>query len=247
MLFPHSAYHVLELSYLGEELIKLGFNVLYVNSEIPYRKQGVSEKIKELNLPYINYGNLELYDFAPKAAVCLCDWDVVVKKLFLRMQEKNVQTIGIVEGVQDYMDIDTGRPRNAYRTVEHLFIPGTFDQKYFEDKSNVYIGGITRIDALLNEEYEKTNEQDVLINVNFTYGVLEDKRDKWLKDIIEAINDNNNSYCLSQHHADKADLSDFKVSYESLYDLLKKSRVLVTRFSTVVLEALKAKSTCYLL
>ena len=241
LLFPHSAYHVLELSYVAKELNKLGVSTLFINSEVPYRKQGVKEKLVELDLPYINYGNLNLYSVSPKAVVCMCDWDIVVKKIFLNMHDRGVKTIGIVEGVQDFLDADTGRPRNAYRTVEHLFIPGNFDLKYFPDQSNIYLSGISRIDALLNETLQKQPSFDVLINVNFTYNVLEDKRDRWLKDIVETTENLSLEYRITQHHADQANLNDYKVSNEPLYDLLKDTKVLVTRFSTVVLEALALK------
>jgi glycosyltransferase involved in cell wall biosynthesis len=241
LLFPHSAYHVLELSYVAEKLNALGITTAFVNSEIPYRKQGVEAKLMELGIEYINHGNLLLYGILPKAAVCLCDWDIVIKRIFINYKERGVKTFGIVEGVQDYRDADTGRPRNAYGTVEHLFIPGSFDKRYFDNEKNKYISGISRIDTLLKDESTIEKDIDVLVNVNFTYGVLENQRENWISSVVEAIGKNKLSYGITQHCADKADLGHYKVLDGQLYDLLRKSRVIVTRFSTVVLEALALK------
>ena len=243
VFFPHSAYHVLELSYVYEELKQDGIRGIFINSSIPYRDQGVLEEIKRLELPHLNYTNFRLFtSFKPKAAVCLCDWDLVVKPVIAEYKSQGVPTIGIVEGVQDYDDVDTGRPRNAYREVEHLFIPGDFDRKYFADHPHLYVAGISRIDKLWHEETEKSQEFDVLINVNFTYGVLEDKRDEWIRDVVDSCERLGYTYTISQHHADMADLSSYNVSEEPLYSLLRKSDVFVTRFSTTVMESLALKT-----
>jgi hypothetical protein len=86
--------------------------------------------------------------------------------------------------------------------------------------------------------YVAPSKRRAIINVNFTYGVLEDRRDEYVETAVKACKDIGLKYVITQHPADKADLSRFNVAKQSVYDLLDEGTILVSRFSTTILEAL---------
>ena len=77
-----------------------------------------------------------------------------------------------------------------------------------------------------------------MVNVNFSYGVLTDKRIKWLNEISEACDVVNCELIVSQHPQDDGDLSNFNVSRKNIYELLVDVDVFVSRFSGAILESL---------
>jgi hypothetical protein len=94
-----------------------------------YRDEGVRKESKEftdiplLDMDLLN-NNLIEYD----CMICMNDWDKkVVQPAIINAKESNKVTIGIVEGVQDFFDLDIDRIRNTYNTVEHVFLTGEHD------------------------------------------------------------------------------------------------------------------------
>jgi hypothetical protein len=84
-------------------------------------------------------------------------------------------------------------------------------------------------------------KSQVMINVNFTYGIHEDARKNWLEDILTSCSELGLDYIISQHPRDASDLSAYnttRTNAGSVHDIVKDSSVLVTRFSSLIHEAL---------
>jgi len=239
VLLPFVGYHVWTLALLVPYLEAQGLSVMFIDTSIAYGDKRVREELRARDLPHVSYNQFVLGSFAPKTLVCMEDWNVIGRPVIESARRVGVQTIALVEGIQDYLDADTGRPRNAYRTAEYVLLPGKFDQKYFTDMvEKTRIVGIPRIDALSQESPPYPDEPLVVINCNFTYGVLEDKRDEWVRGTVEACQLAGVDYVISRHHAEKGDLSAYKVADESMYDLIRRGTVFVSRFSTGIIEAM---------
>jgi hypothetical protein len=67
---------------------------------------------------------------------------------------------------------------------------------------------------------------------------LEERRGDFVESAVRACEELRLKYVISQHPADKGDLSHFNVGSESIYDLLTQGSILISRFSTTILEAL---------
>ena len=123
-----------------------------------------------------------------------------------------------------------------------------FDAKYFTGKKPyVYPAAIPRIDALLEEQTTFPDNPLVVINSNFTYGVLTQHRDTWLQQAVQACDKAGFDYLISRHPADTADLSCYHVGGESMYDLIRRGSVFVCarvscRFGCVVQHIPKLSS-----
>ncbi|WP_298308761.1 glycosyltransferase [uncultured Erythrobacter sp.] len=236
---PHSAYHVKHMLKVAEELESRGATCVFVDSTSEYRNQGVRDELKRSQREFVSYTSLLLGRFAPKALVCMCDWDVPIQRVIKAAKHLGIPTVGIVEGVQDFDDVDTGRPRRAYKTVDHVLLPGKFDEKHFsQDLGGTQVVGLARLDELRTLDRKEQDDQTVIINVNFTYNVLEDRREDWLEEVVQACEELGVRYTISQHPSDTANLDMYERSEEPLYELLKTGSCLVSRFSSVILESL---------
>ena len=220
----------------------------FVVSPLPfYQDEGVEEFFASESVPF-----LKLDEFFAGAATFTSffvfnDWDKSVANPIINyLKRKGVATIGLIEGINDYNDVDTGRVRNAYRSVEYVLAPGSFEvEKYFRDiNEKCFVVGIPRLKEI--QLYPRVGEKcrKVIINGNFTYGVLEEFRDIWIADVVKACVDAGLDYTISVHRADRGDYSKYNVSTMSFYELLPESDLLISRFSTCIIEALIAGLDC---
>lgn len=239
LFMPHSAYHVRHMLEVAVELESRDVTCVFVDSTSEYRDQGVRTELQDAKRDFVSYSSLVLGQFEPKAVVCMCDWDVPIQRVIKAAKHLGIPTIGIVEGVQDFSDADTGRARKAYKTVDHILLPGEFDLKYFPDEvQSTQVVGLARLDDLRAWKREEPVQKKVIINVNFTYNVLEDRREDWLEEVVQACEELGVDYTISKHPADRANLEMYELSDAPLYDLLKEGGCLVSRFSSVILESL---------
>ncbi|MBU1928165.1 hypothetical protein KKG77_04120 [bacterium] len=182
--------------------------------------------IKEF-VPYIDF----------KTLVCLIDW--ADRKLIRDSQEKGIKTIGLVDGIEDFEDADYAYDRQAYKTVEYVLVSGRNDMRHLEyKKDKCSIVGLPKMHNLWTSLVQYPTENLVAINLNFTYGSFEDMREMWLGQVIEVCESLNINYVICQHHADRGEIPDIKKSKEDVYTTIKKSSLVISRFSTVISEAL---------
>ncbi|MES2901354.1 MAG: glycosyltransferase [Pseudomonadota bacterium] len=244
LFFPHKAYHTRSFALLIPLLKERGLTFRFVNSSVPYR----NEMAYDANLSeyFVSYNEFVLSRLGARSIVCMNDWDTVVRPVVQAANHCSIPTIGIVEGVQDFHDADTGRKRNAYREVSNVFLPGEFDRKYFtESPQTLWVTGVQRLDGL--EPWRKRRSERtidvsrprrVVVNVNFSYNVMTDRRIQWLTEIREACSTVGFEMIVSQHPQDDGDLSAFNTSREPLYDLLVDADFFISRFSGAILESM---------
>lgn len=156
--------------------------------------------------------------------------------LVQRCNDAHLPTFGWVEGVQDFDDEDTGRRRLPYRTVQTVLALGEYDTARLVGARTVTVGS-ERLWRLWREPCS-TREDDVVANVNFTYGVLEHARAGWVRGVVAACDAANRSVLISRHPADSGLVGRRRQTTRSSNELLGTCSTLVSRFSTLCYEAL---------
>lgn len=168
------------------------------------------------------------------AVVVMNDWGVP-RTLVERARAASVPTFAWVEGVQDYDDVDTGLERRAYRRVDHVFTLGEASRQLLGTDRATAIGS-ERISRLWQAPAGAPSNT-VLVNSNFTYGVRTDARRDWLDGVVAACESEQRPWVLSRHVAERGRVS-YPVSDRPVDELLTSAGHLVSRFSTVALDAL---------
>jgi hypothetical protein len=180
----------------------------------------------------------ETLPFATDAAAFVFMNDLTyTKRLIFENFGFGVPTFGFYEGINDDWNLDRVSLRMPYRSVDHLLLPGIYQQGFYRDRE-CRIVGLPNVRSRLALPYAPPTRRRAIINVNFTYGVLEDRRDAYVDSAVQACQEIGLDYVITQHPADKADLSRYNVGRNSVYDLLDEGSLLVSRFSTTILEAL---------
>lgn len=242
VFIPHKDYHVEIIQMLKPILENENIRFVVADLSALYRDEGARRIIAKYDLPYISVAQLCMGDFAPKCVTVFNDWDPKVTNPAMRVaRHVGIIGLGIVEGVQDYWDMDTGRVRNTYHTCTHVITPGKFDTHYFGGEDPiVYEGGMPILGKLAREagKHPYQPQGPILINSNFSYGMLSDKQAHWIKEAVDACADAGKNYIITRHPADKSNFSLYKVTPLSMYDAIWKSSIFVSRFGTSILEAL---------
>lgn len=242
LFVPHNGYHAKSSSDLCKELDQHGFNCKLLNISPPHPFEGITLKPQSM----ASIADLAKGLLKPRFIVVFNDWeDRIVRLLIDSAHKSGIETVGIVEGVNDFDDIDTGKRRSAYRRVHSVVLNGRFDQRHFDDsQQRIFIGGVQRLDQLIDKkssgERERVGPPTAVINVNFSYGALANHREAWIKSAIRACKAAGFDIAVSQHIADTGPLFGARATTRPLYLLFDESDVVISRFSGVILEALAA-------
>jgi hypothetical protein len=236
LLVPSASYHVDEVGPLGEELAQRGHKVA-IGTRFGYW-DGVSPALRRFDLPVFAYREMDSWVDGLSLLLVLNDWGVNTKPLVERAAETGTLTIAKVEGAQDFDDLDVGRSRDAYRTSQVIFGQGLNDDEALTG-CDVRIVGSSRLEGIWNQPARRPPPAKAVINLNFTYGVLEEERDLWLSTAVEGCRSAGVPFVLSVHPAEKSDLGgEYPVADQPVRHLLTQSSVLISRFSTVPFEAM---------
>jgi hypothetical protein len=204
--------------------------------------EGVTEESDKLGIETLDYSPNFVFKYKPTAIVTMNDWGAVTKKNILLANLMGIPTFGIVEGVQDFQDThlvthSEFKPRFPYVRSRFPLLSGEYDKNFIKNK-NAHIIGIARIEELLHRETSSPSRPKVIINANFSYGKYSKYADQWIVDIVDACTELDVDYSISQHIADKTDLSNYNVSHEHINDMVGNGTLLISRFSTSILEAM---------
>ncbi len=134
--------------------------------------------------------------------------------------------------------IDFGDKCRRMEWCNYPFIEGLATTKHL-DREIYFLTGNPRYESIKIEPPSK--ELKALINCNFTYGVQEIFRDHWITSCVETVKNLEMQYLISQHPRDPANLENYhhvKSGADKIHGMLKESRVLITRFSSLIHEAL---------
>jgi glycosyltransferase involved in cell wall biosynthesis len=248
VFIPHKRYHTFEFIEIVKELQCRGYSAVLVNPSPPHPEEGAF--VTTFQSLFITYDSLLTSDCLPKCIVCANDWErPVVLPLLKAANFHNIPTVALVEGVNDFHDVDTRVPgspahyRNAYGVAKNIILNGEYDKKYFTSTSQrIFIGGISRLTKLRDYRLKRLSRSAprkcVLINLNFSYNVQSRDAEKWLDNVVYACQHSGYDFIISRHPQDQTPVRDYAVSSKPLYDDLAECYVFVTRFSGAVFEAL---------
>lgn len=246
-------YHIRNAVPIVKKLKESGINTGIINRSnyLSNGKRQLGKKEKK------EYKGLDIFPFFKeiynqintntlKSVIYFNDWGD--NNAYVRyFRNKGIDTIGIVEGVNDFLKLGEGYTSkiSPYRTCENVILPGKFDTQFFIDRPGQYfIGGLPKIRQLYNAPVTFPNTPIAVINVNFTYAVLTYYRDLFLKTAIEGCQKAGINYVLTQHPMDNGNLSGYNVSVKNMYDTIREGTLFISRFSGAIIEALAMGKPC---
>ena len=238
LLMPLAEYHGKELGAVADALSELGqpasFLVEEDKVEVIDKHLGDHPRV----LAAKGYDRTALGHF--DAFVAMNDWGDPSRVIYHLARVRAVPSFAKVEGVQDFTDIDTGRIRLPYLAADHVLLQGQNDIDAL-DRRNKHVVGNSNMESAWNEGPQSPERNgEVVINSNFTYGVLTNERNGFLNAAIASIEEVGLVPVISQHPADQPlppALGEYRTD-RSMSEMLPHCEAVVTRFSTVPFEAI---------
>jgi hypothetical protein len=230
LFFPSNDTHVKWMIPIYEQMPRSKFLVKgYVDDENSVKYLGERRYRFFKNKPRL------VQVLAPKVLILGNDWGTEEKKVVGEIRSTKGVSVCIQEGCLDFLDDTQKRMRRA----DYAFIQGPVMRKYLI-RENIVVTGNPKFDEIKKEPLP--DEATIMINSNFTYGVFEDVRDQWVKDVVDVCMENGLEFFVSKHPRDKGE---FPPTYNVLESgaflvnaQLRRASVLVSRFSTLIYEAL---------
>jgi glycosyl transferase family 2 len=236
LLLPSSAYHTDELIELVDELRERGFSPLAMLNKRRWATTGSA--LARVDVPAVDAlppGDW-LLGFA--ALLTFNDWGEYFGDYVAYVKGKAPVSFAKVEGVQDWLDLDTGRTRNAYLASDVVLCQGDNDVGALEGRRDrLEVVGGDRLEAIWNDPVPADTRPRVVGNVNFTYGVQSEHRDLWVATLRDACRRADVGLDLSLHPSETASFPGL-ASPDPIRHLLVSNSILVSRFSTVLFEGM---------
>lgn len=238
LFMPLAGYHGKELGAIADALLRLGHRSTFLVEEasVPAIDHHLGEHPRILASKGYDRFALGAFD----SFIAMNDWGEPSRAIYHLARVRGVPSVAKVEGVQDFTDVDTGRIRLPYLAADHVLVQGNNDVAAL-DRKNLHVVGNSNMEvAWADGPIDAPRNGEVVINSNFTYGVLLDARDRFLRDAIDAIAELELEPVISQHPADlalPADLARYRTD-RSMSSMLPHAEAIITRFSTVPFEAI---------
>lgn len=238
-------YHFRNAAMFSKELALRGYSCVILDNSHALNMGKRSTKDEDLqllhNTEYIKINKLP-YDTEWLSTALLVvvfhDLDKAFREALLFRNLLGLPTIAMIEGINDFLRVDFNRPSYLpYRRCKYVFLAGEDDRKFFNDRKT-YIVGLPIIEKLAQKQPKFPNKKLAVLNVNFSYGVLEEHRDHFISSAKRAFEKAGWDWVITQHPMDNGDLSAFPVSPKTQYELIDCCTVFVSRFATGILEAL---------
>lgn len=229
LLIPSNDTHVEWMLPLARKLNNVNYMIL------PERREGASEKLQANEISPISYKEGILRHLSPSVVVLANDWGPEEYEIVQEAKLLGIPTVCIQEG-SVFFPIHTVR---VLRNADYIFVSGLKTPKLL-NRRNICLTGNPKYDLLTPSPLPE--KPIVIINCNFTYGIFENIRMQWLGDVIYVCKHLGLEFFISQHPRDKAelppDLPVIKSSQVHYIDQLKRATLLVSRFSTLIYEAM---------
>jgi hypothetical protein len=166
--------------------------------------------------------------------VCANDWGAEIKLLILWARKKAVTTIAIQESV-----VDLSICSDRYLYADIVFSQGEVSKTLLR-RNNVIVTGNPRYEKI---SFQHPKETHALINCNFTYGVFENSRDQWIRDVTNALNIAGVAFKISKHPRDFSNLEGLETHVIPsgagvVHEQVQDSAFLITRFSSLIHESI---------
>ena len=181
-----------------------------------------------------------------RSLVVFNDTNPIVADLLNRARKNGVPTVGVVEGAVDFgralNDLEShadSHKAKGYHNADHVFLHGYWSQKFFAEKPTQVVGS-SRAEFFLGQDVRNPSEPSILLNLNFSYGVLTDVAPAFVEGFSDATSGSGVEIKVTQHPRDSTHVPARLNGSRSLDSLaaLQSSSVLVSRFSTMIIDAL---------
>lgn len=183
---------------------------------------------------YSVYSYKELKKNSPDVFVLLNDWAKEARRIIAHCRLLKIPVICVQESI-----ISFGDKFKRMERADYVFVQGSRTVLDL-NRQQYFITGNPRYEALKRSPIPAIKK--AFINCNFTYGVHEDAREMWLSTIISVLEKNGYDYLISQHPRDTGNLINYKnvqkSSSQEVHSQIEQSSVVITRFSSIVHEAL---------
>jgi hypothetical protein len=236
LLLPSSAYHTDELIELVDTLRERGFAPIAMLNERRWATTG--KALARADVPAVSALPAGDWLLEFSGLLTFNDWGEYYNEYVTYVAGKPTVSFAKVEGVQDWLDHDTGRVRNAYLAADVVLCQGDNDvAALHERRGQLEVVGSDRLEAIWTGPLPTDREPRVVGNVNFTYGVQSEHRDLWVETLRDACRQAGVPLDLSLHPSETAKFAGLAAS-EPIRHLLVTDSILVSRFSTVLFEGL---------
>ncbi len=234
LLVPAADYHLVEVVGLARELNRIEIPTRIAIGPSPWARTWPALSA----YPDLEVHELPSLDEKPGVSAVVVMKDTGTLGPFVdRCRELGIPTLGKVEGAQDFWDADTPEQRRPYRNLDHVLCQGDFDSKALDGVETTVVGS-TRLERLWWAPSVSSEDPMAVINLNFVYGVRTEDRSRWLETAIAGCEKAGVPYVISVHPAERARITSDHVTSISASRLLPRSSVLISRFSTMPLEAM---------
>ena len=230
LFFPHSDTHVQWMIPIANGLGSSKFVTF------PEQKSENAElRLKENGIDFYEYSPSLIYKLKPRVLVFGNDWSN--PEVFQLAKEIKVPTIVIQEGVLDFITPGSDKMQVA----DYAFIQGEIMKRYLR-RPRMIITGNPKYDLL--HELPIPEKNVIMVNCNFTYGIFIKERKNWLDDVVDVINKLQIKFFVSKHPRDPGGFTEGVEVVNSnaflINEQLSKCSIVITRFSTIVYEAIVA-------
>ncbi len=233
LLLPSAAYHLGEIMPLHDALNRRGYETMVAVGDAHWPR--IATGLSWYDTPVFRLPDPHLAVPGLRAVVTMKDW-AGYGEVVAAAKEAGVTTFAKVEGAQDFSDADTPYDRAAYRLADHILCQGKNDFDALDGSR--YIVGSSRLERLFHAPVLPKEGDHVVINLNFTYGVLEEERARWIEGAVAACEQLGLPYTVALHPAERRTRSVPHASTIPISRLLLRATTLVSRFSTVPFEAM---------
>jgi len=236
LIMPESAYHVDEAAPLAAALLARGQPAAVLSLVGHWSR--LRHRLSEHDVPVFRAPEPKEWLRSASGVVVFNDWGGA-RKFVECADELGVPTFAKVEGAQDFNDDDVEVQRNPYRTARFILCQGQNDVAALPEMECVIVGS-SRLERIFNAPVRPTPSAPlVVVNLNFTYGVLQDAQEPWIESVLAACKAAGLPVVISMHPAQELipQVAEYITAAEMRH-LLESASVLISRFSTVPFEAM---------
>jgi len=247
-------YHLRNSAKIASELVDRGYACVILDNsrfasggkrQLPEEENHLFDRIERIRVSRHPYERDWLA--TSSLLVIFNDWGTYFQEALDFRHILGLPSVGFVEGISDFLRSDTYRYRRlAYRQTDYVFLCGEHDQQFFPDRLTRVVG-MPIVEHLWDKVPEFPQQPLAVINVNFTFGILEWKRDEFLACAIDGCQSAGVQYIITKHPSERARLDGYPVSNRTQYELIDDCSIFISRFATGIIEALASgKPAIYL-
>jgi FkbM family methyltransferase len=247
-------YQLRNAAAIGQILKERGFHCAVLDNsrfasegkrQLPAAENTLFRVMDRIQVPEPPYGRDWLA--TARLVVTFNDWSPYFRDALDYRAMLHLPTVGMVEGISDFLRLDMTPFRALpYRRTDCVFLCGEDDQQFFEDRDTRVIG-MPVVERLWQKDVVFPETPLAVVNVNFSYGVLEWDRNTFVRCAMTGCETAGIDVLITRHPQDRATLDGLPVSSLTQYQLIDRCSLFISRFATGIIEALASgKPVIYL-